>query len=252
MARSRSVTVPTTRRLDLSCTTGIEPQSLSRIRIAASAAVDSGVQQAGSGVITSRTRIRCSWLKAAGRSMALARLAVTCVTLTSMLPRASDPLPPKGRTSSLRLPGAVLQGILARAALAFLRVYLGLLFLYASIPQLRGGFAVELSGFLNDVALIKSAEFYREFLHAVVLPNAPLFARLISWGELLVGISLLLGLATRLSAAGALLLLVHCLLAQGGRVWYPSRNHGALAAITVAINVGGPRRNFGVYALLGA
>jgi thiosulfate dehydrogenase (quinone) large subunit len=182
--------------------------------------------------------------------MALARLAVTCVTLTSMLPRASDPLPPKGRTSSLRLPGAVLQGILARAALAFLRVYLGLLFLYASIPQLRGGFAVDLSGFLNDVALIKSAEFYREFLHAVVLPNAPLFARLIPWGELLVGVSLLLGLATRLSAAGALLLLVNYMLAKGAWFWYPSSNDAALAAIAVAIIVGAAGRTFGVDAVL--
>src|SRR3954452_21837117 len=125
-----------------------------------------------------------------------------------MLPRASDPLPSNDQAGSLRLPGSVLQGILARAALAFLRVYLGLLFLYASIPKLRGEGAVDVSGFLNDVALIKSAELYREFLHAVVLPKAPLFARLISWGELLVGISLLPGLATRLSAAGALLLLV--------------------------------------------
>jgi thiosulfate dehydrogenase (quinone) large subunit len=182
--------------------------------------------------------------------MALARLAVTCVTLTSMLPRASDPLPPKDRASSLRLPGSVLQGILARAALAFLRMYLGLLFLVASIPKLRGGFAANLSGFLNDVALTKSAAFYREFLHAVVLPNAPLLARLIPWGELLVGSTLLLGLATRLSAAGALVLLVNCMLAKGAWFWYPSSNDAALAAMAVAIILGAAGRTFGMDAVL--
>src|SRR4051794_36291812 len=167
-----------------------------------------------------------------------------------MHPHASDSLPEKDRASSLRLPGSVLQGILARGALAFLRMYLGLLFVFASIPKLRGGFAANLSGFLNDVALTRSAELYREFLHAVVLPNAPLFATLIPWGELLVGATLLLGLATRLSAAGALVLLVNYMLAKGAWFWYPSSNDAALAAIAVAIIVGAAGRTGGLDAVL--
>jgi thiosulfate dehydrogenase (quinone) large subunit len=172
---------------------------------------------------------------------------VTCVTLKPMLPRAPDPLPPKERASSLRLPGSILQGILARAALAFLRIYLGLLFLYASIPNLRRGFAANLSGFLNDVALTRSAEFYREFLQVVVVPNVSLFATLIPWGELLVGVTLLLGLATRLSAAGALLLLVNCMLAKGA---LGTSNDAALAAMAVAIILGAAGRTFGIDAVL--
>jgi thiosulfate dehydrogenase (quinone) large subunit len=156
-------------------------------------------------------------------------------------------MPPKGQASSLRLPGSVLQGILARAALAFLRIYLGLVFLSASIPNLRGGYAPNLSAFLNDVALTKSAEFYREFLQAVVVPNVPLFATLIPWGELLVGITLLLGLATRLSAAGALLLLVNCMLARGA---LGTSNDAALAAMALAILVGAAGRTFGIDAVL--
>jgi thiosulfate dehydrogenase [quinone] large subunit len=175
---------------------------------------------------------------------------VTCVTLKPMLPAASNPESSKDPTSSLRLPGSILQGILARTALAFLRIYLGLLFLCASIPKLRGGFAAYLSGFLNDVAMTKSTEFYREFLHAVVLPNPPLFARLIPLGELLVGMTLLLGLVTRLSAAGALVLLVNYMLAKGAWFWYPSSNDAALAAIAVAIIVGAAGRTCGLDAVL--
>jgi uncharacterized membrane protein YphA (DoxX/SURF4 family) len=175
---------------------------------------------------------------------------VTCVTLQSMLPRANDPLPSKDQSSGLSLPAWILQGILARAALAFLRMYLGLLFLYASIPKLRGGFAAHFADFLNHIALIRSAEFYREFLHAVVLPNAPLFSRLIPWGELLVGVTLFLGLATRLSAAGALVLLVNYMLAKGAWFWYPSSNDAAWAAVAVAIIVGAAGRTFGIDAVL--
>jgi uncharacterized membrane protein YphA (DoxX/SURF4 family) len=175
---------------------------------------------------------------------------VTCVTLQSMFPRANDPAPSKDGASGLRLPASILQGILARAALAFLRVYLGLLFLSASILKLRGGFAASFADFLNHVALTRSAEFYREFLHAVVLPNAPLFARVIPWGELVVGVTLLLGLATRLSAAGALVLLVNYMLAKGAWFWYPSSSDAALAAIAVAIVLGAGGRTFGIDAVL--
>ena len=43
--------------------------------------------------------------------------------------------------------------------------------------------------------------FYEPFLRAVVAPHLGVFAGLVGWGELLSGVSLTLGLATRLGAA---------------------------------------------------
>ena len=47
---------------------------------------------------------------------------------------------------------------------------------------------------------------YKEFLEQTVLPHASLFATLQVWGEVLVGLGLLLGLLVRLSALGGLFL----------------------------------------------
>ena len=168
-----------------------------------------------------------------------------------MLPRTTSEHPdPTDPVRVLRLPGSILQGILARAALAFLRVYLGVLFVLASVPKLRGDFAATLSGFLSQVALTKGHGFYRDFVQQAVLPNVGLFARLVSWGELLVGVSLVLGLATRLSATVAFVLLMNYMLAKGAWFWYPSSNDAALAAIAVAVIIGAAGRTFGVDVIL--
>lgn len=137
----------------------------------------------------------------------------------------------------LRAPAAIAQGILARAALALLRIYLGAVFLLAGWPKVRGEFAVTLEN---------GHPFYRQFVQQVVLPNASLFAALLSWGELLVGVTLILGLVTRLSAAAALVLSVHYMLARGEWFWTPSSNHAAFAFISVALLIGAAGRTLGV------
>jgi thiosulfate dehydrogenase [quinone] large subunit len=167
-----------------------------------------------------------------------------------MLPRTSNHPEPDDPVSALRLPGSVLQGILARAALAFLRIYLGVLFLLSSRPKLQGDFAATLTGFLHHVALAKGHEFYRDFVQQVVLPNLGLFARLVPWGELLVGVTLVLGLATRLSATAALVLLVNYMLAKGAWFWDPFSNDAALTAVAVALIIGAAGRTFGLDAML--
>lgn len=150
----------------------------------------------------------------------------------------------------MRLPGSILQGILARAALVILRIYMGVIFLLAVWPKLQGDFTPGLTGFLEKVALEKGHLFYQEFVQRVVLPNAPLFAALITWGELFVGTTLILGLATRFAAAAALLLTVNYMFAKGAWFWSPSSNDAALAAISLALLVGAAGRTFGVDALL--
>ena len=150
----------------------------------------------------------------------------------------------------MRLPGEILQGILARAALALLRVYLGVIFLIAALPKQREDFAPGLIGFVERTAMERSHLFYREFLQDVVLPNARLFASLVTWGELLVGVLLILGLMTRLSAAVALLITINYMLAKGAWPWTPSSNDAAFAAISLALVIGAAGRTFGLDSIL--
>jgi thiosulfate dehydrogenase (quinone) large subunit len=150
----------------------------------------------------------------------------------------------------MRLPGEILQGILARAALTLLRVYLGTVFLVAAIPKLRGDFTSGMAGFLQGKAMEQSYPFYRDFIQEVVLPNVGLFARLVTWGELLAGVLLILGLMTRLAAAVTLLLTLNYMLAKGAWPWMPSSNDAAFAVISLAVLIGAAGRTLGLDSLL--
>ncbi len=90
--------------------------------------------------------------------------------------------------------------------IALLRVYTGVFFLYYGFGKVRNpNFADGLSGFVTG-RLEESAAFMRPFLESVVLPNNGVFAFLVAWGELAIGIALILGLATRwASIAGAVM-----------------------------------------------
>lgn len=92
--------------------------------------------------------------------------------------------------------------------IVMLRVYAGVFFTNAGIAKIgRDDFAEGMSRFLN-ANLDRSFAFYRSFIESVVLPNRELFAALVSWGELAVGIGLVLGLATRYAAfVGAFMVL---------------------------------------------
>jgi thiosulfate dehydrogenase [quinone] large subunit len=146
----------------------------------------------------------------------------------------------------MNVPGQILQGILARAALTFLRIYFGAILLLAGIPKHQSDFTPRLTGFLNEVALVKGHPFYQEFVRGVVLPHAQLFAALVSWGEVLVGIALVLGLCTRFAAAAGLLLMVNYMFAKGNWPWYPSSNDAAFAAISIALLIGAAGRTLGL------
>jgi thiosulfate dehydrogenase [quinone] large subunit len=134
----------------------------------------------------------------------------------------------------MSLPGEVLQGILARGALVLLRVYLGVVFLLAALPKLQKDFTPVLTGFVEQV----------------VLPNAPVFAVLVTWAELLVGVTLILGLATRFSAAVALVLALNYMLAKGAWFWTSSSNDAAFVAISLALLIGAAGRTLGLDTLL--
>jgi uncharacterized membrane protein YphA (DoxX/SURF4 family) len=150
----------------------------------------------------------------------------------------------------MRLPGEILQGILARAALVLLRVYLGVVFLIAGVPKLWTDFTPGLTAFLEQRAMAQSHPFYRQFLQEVVLPNTQLFAALVTWGELLVGVLLILGLMTRPSATVALLLTLNYMFAKGAWPWTPSSNDAAFAAISLALVIGAAGRTLGLDSML--
>jgi thiosulfate dehydrogenase (quinone) large subunit len=150
----------------------------------------------------------------------------------------------------MSLPGEILQGILARAALVLLRIYLGTVFLIAASPKIREDFTPRLTSFLEQVALQKGHLFYQEFIRQVVLPHASLFATLITWGELVVGLLLILGLFTRLASVVALILCVNYMFAKGAWLWWPSSNDAAFATIALALVIGAAGRTLGLDALL--
>jgi uncharacterized membrane protein YphA (DoxX/SURF4 family) len=119
----------------------------------------------------------------------------------------------------MSLPGEIIQGILARTALVILRLYLGVVFLVVGLAKIQGD-----------------------------LTSA--FAALVGWGELLVGVTLILGLLTRFSAAVALVLALNYMFAKGVWFWTPSSSGAAFVAIALALLIGAAGRTLGLDAFL--
>ena len=83
--------------------------------------------------------------------------------------------------------------------IVMLRVYAGVFFANAGIAKIGRDFPESMSRFLS-ANLDAAFSFYRPFVESVVLPNRGVFAALVAWGELAIGICLVLGLATRYAA----------------------------------------------------
>lgn len=139
-----------------------------------------------------------------------------------------------------------------RALLALLRIYLGVVFLVAAWPKLTaaGGFQPRFEAFVQNAALPSAHGFYRGFLESVVLPNSALFTPLVVYGELAVGLALLVGAATRLAAAAAMLFLLNYMLAKGMWFWTPASNDAALFFTALVVLLGAAGRSFGLDRLL--
>ena len=90
--------------------------------------------------------------------------------------------------------------------ITMLRFYTGVFFLYYGFGKVRNpDFAEGLAQFVAG-RLEESAGFIRPFLQTVVLPNNAAVALVVAWGELAIGLALIMGLATRwASIAGALM-----------------------------------------------
>ena len=133
-----------------------------------------------------------------------------------------------------------------RRLLVILRVYLGTLFIYAGVTKLNDGqWPSELVGFLQG-ALQHGHPFYRGFISGVVLPHAAGFAAVIRMAELLTGVALVTGTATRLAALGAMFLTVNYMFAKGAWWWWASSNDSAFFFIALVLILGRAGRSFGV------
>lgn len=108
--------------------------------------------------------------------------------------------------------------------IAILRIYTGVYFLIHSWGKIeRGGsFADGMEGFLNGQT--GTFGFYQGFVESVVLPNKALFGFLVAWGELAVGVALILGLATRYAAVAGAIMVVNFWFAKG-HDFFAGQNH---------------------------
>lgn len=143
--------------------------------------------------------------------------------------------------------------VVSRGLLVILRVYLGVIFLVAVWPKLSAdpSFAPRLTAFLERFAMESAHGFYKDFLQAVVLPYAGLFAGLVIAGELVTGLALVTGTATRLAAGVAVFLTLNYLFAKGNWFWTPSSNDAAFIFIGLVLLLGRAGRTLGVDSYLG-
>jgi uncharacterized membrane protein YphA (DoxX/SURF4 family) len=132
------------------------------------------------------------------------------------------------------------------AVLAALRIFTGLAWLSHGYGKLTnphwaapgGGFESILKDMISGTSGV-----YHDFIIGSVLTHAALFAGLVAWGETLVGVSLVLGLFTRLGGAVGVFLALNYWIAKGDFVNWNSVGgldlvHAALSAVNVLAPTG--------------
>jgi thiosulfate dehydrogenase [quinone] large subunit len=118
--------------------------------------------------------------------------------------------------------------------IVLLRVYAGMFFAWHGIGKIsRGNFSEGMQGFLN-AQLENSFSFYRPFVEGVVLPNSTFFANLVAWGELLVGLGLVFGLATRYAAFAGALMVANFWFAKGAGI-FDGTNHDVVWLVVLVV-----------------
>ena len=145
-------------------------------------------------------------------------------------------------------------------ALAFLRIGVGLLFfifgeykVFGTQFTLHGGFQFWINRFLNDGG---AYPFMAPILRGFVLPHATPIAFLVAYGELAIGISLILGLLVRPASIGGFLFMLTLLFSSdypgpAAPFWQyfgASLSHSVFALCFIAFLVGNSEQVFSVTA----
>jgi thiosulfate dehydrogenase [quinone] large subunit len=118
---------------------------------------------------------------------------------------------------------------------ALLRVFFGYYFLTDGIGKWIGGFIrpgvleKRLAGWADESAV----SWYRPFLEHVAIPHHQLFAQLVTWGMILAGLGLLVGLLTRPAALGGILMMANFFLAKGGGTPATTSDQAFIAGLVV-------------------
>lgn len=101
--------------------------------------------------------------------------------------------------------------VYASYLLLFLRLYIGYQWVTVAMGKITGGF--DASGYLTNIVAnpVMGADgpvypLYNYFIEHFALPNAALFNVLVPWGELLIGLGLILGTLTTTAAFFGLLM----------------------------------------------
>ena len=141
--------------------------------------------------------------------------------------------------------------MIPRALVVILRLHLGVILLLTDAGKLTRDqpFSVEMLAFLQHAMRNASAP-YRAFVEHAVIPHATTFSVLVLAGELVAGLSLLFGVATRAGAAIAMLLFVNYMLAKGRMFWSPDSEDAAVFFSALVVGLAAAGRSFGVDAFL--
>jgi thiosulfate dehydrogenase [quinone] large subunit len=106
--------------------------------------------------------------------------------------------------------------------LALLRILTGGIWLIHAIPKFtQSDEFMPPNGFIvmyitRGLQTTPPGGVYHSFLANIVQPNLPIFAEMVRLGELMVGVSLVLGVLTRLGGLGGVVLTLNYMAARGG------------------------------------
>jgi len=102
--------------------------------------------------------------------------------------------------------------------MAWVRILIGAVWLNGAIEKLLNpDFPQQFAASLNAGGFVSQASpWFQSFMQSTVVPNAELFAQVQRFGELALGLALILGLLTNPAALGSTVLSLMILLSQGG------------------------------------
>ena len=151
----------------------------------------------------------------------------------------------------VRSPAATFR-LVPRWVLVILRLHLGVILLITVAGKIFGTepFSVEMVSYLEGVSRRNAPGFYQDVIQQLVLPHATLFSYLVMTGEVVAGLSLLLGLCTRVGAVIAMFLFLNYLFSKGRWFWSPDSEDAAVFFSALVCLIGAAGRVLGVDACL--
>ena len=139
-----------------------------------------------------------------------------------------------------------------RSLLVILRVHLGVILLITVAGKVFRSepFSVEMLTYLQKYSMRVASGPYKQFLQSIVIPHVVFFSHLIVIAEIIAGVSLLLGLATRLGATIAMFLFLNYMFSKGRLFWSPDSEDAAVFFSALVCLLGAAGRVWGVDAYL--